>query len=312
MADDLSFGLKLPNCGGILCPPEWATPESLSDLAGLAAESGYGSVWFQDHLLTPAELRPLGDLRFYEPLMTAAALAARFPSLVFGIATIILPLREPVLLAKQLAAFEAFFPGRLKVGFGTGRYESEFDAFGAPWSDRGRTADDYLEVVSALLAGGDVTREGARTLRAAVMSPGVPDGREVIWVGGTAAAVLRRTVRHASGWICAALTPDEVAGHVSQLRELLRAAGREPSDLRIALSSTISRGSRDDADDHSVHRHAKTIAGDEEQIVRTLQAHVEAGVTDFLIAFNEPTLEGLHRAAAWFADEIIPVVRARQ
>lgn len=304
---DLAFGLKLPNCGGILCPPEWATPESMEALAGLAESYQYDSVWFQDHLLSPAELRHLGDLRFYEPLITAAALASRFPSLSFGIATIILPLREPVLLAKQMSVFDAFFPGRLKVGFGTGRYESEFESFGTSWSQRGATADDYLDLITALLSEEEVTRSGARTVTSGVMSPRPDDVRRLLWVGGTAAPVLRRTVRYASGWICAALAPDEVAAHVGRLHDLIREDGGDPGQLRVALSTTIRRSSSTQReDDHSIHRHSKAIAGSDDEISEILRAHVGAGVTDFLVTFDEPDLDGVQGAAAWFASDIVP------
>jgi len=308
---DLSFGLKLPNCGGILCPPDWATPETVADLAHLADTYQYDSVWFQDHLLTPAELRHLGQLRFYEPLITAAALAGRFPSLTFGIATIILPLREPVLLAKQMAVFDAFFPGRLKVGFGTGRYESEFDAFGASWSDRGRTADEYLELVAALLTEEEVTRTGTRAVTSAVMSPRTEDVRRLMWVGGTAAPVLRRTARYGSGWICAAITPEEVAGYVGRLHDMIRAEGRNPAELRVALSTTIRRNATGDrTDDHSIHRHSTALAGSDEEIQQTLRAHVDAGVTDFLVTFDEPDLDRLQGAAAWFGSDVVPSLRS--
>ena len=100
------IGFKLPNCGGVMCNVEWATPANVVRLAGMARDLGYDSVWLHDHTVTPRELQHLDEPPFYEPLVVMAAIAGQVPDIVVGVATLILPFRDPVLLTKQMLYLE--------------------------------------------------------------------------------------------------------------------------------------------------------------------------------------------------------------
>lgn len=307
----VGFGFKLPNCGGVLCEPSWATPQVMRRLASRAEILGFDSLWMQDHLLTPRELQHLGPVDFHEPLVTAAHVLSVTQRASVGVATIILPFREPVLLAKQLSTLEALFPHRVVAGFGTGRYESEFDALGVDWKDRGAIADEYLETLVALLRAGDVesvSTDGQRGVTAAQMYPRPPAGSLPMWIGGNVGAALRRSAKFGDGWISAALSIDEAREHIGRLREAVVAHGRPWDGFSVALSLTIRPEASERAGGPELHRHRNAVAGSSDEVTAALHAYKEAGVTDFLIAFDVGELEELESAMAWFAGEIMPAL----
>ncbi len=307
----MSWGLKLPNCGGVLCPPEWARPETIHALAGEAEDVGFDAVWLHDHLVTPAELRHLGSPSFYEPLITMASIAAARPGLTVGVATIVLPLRDPVLLAKQVATLAGFFPGRLLIGLGAGRYASEFEALGLDhFERRGSVSAEHLEILRAFLTKDEVNHEGAtRNLRGASMHP-QPAPRPPLLYAGNSPVGARRAARLADGWIGASMPASAVRETVESMRATREEMGlTEP--FVIACSATIvredapataeSRGS----DKEELHLHASALTGDAESIAGQLAEYVGAGVTHFQISLRASTLDELRDHMAWFTSEVV-------
>lgn len=314
MGERVSIGFKLPNCGGVLCRPEWAEPATIQDLARRADAAGFDAVWLHDHLVTPRELRDLGDLSFYEPLVTMAVLAQSRPRLQVGVATVVLPLRDPVLLAKQIATLDGFFPGRLVFGLGAGRYESEFEAVGIDlFAKRGRVSKEYLEILRALLTEDPVTYEGTyRSLTDASMHP-KPAGprRSPVWYAGNSKIASERAGRHADGWIGATTDPAEFADKLGPIRAAREAEGLERPTFSFAVSATVERPRETGAGGSSheaLHQHASTIAGDGAEVAEALNGFVEVGATHFLLSLRADALDRLHDDMEWFASEVMPLV----
>src|ERR1051326_697106 len=148
----LNVGFKLPNCGGVMCPPEWANVTTVISLAEEAAALGFDSLWLQDHVVTPLEMEDLTDPPFLDPFVVSMRLAALLPKVCIGVATYILPLREPLTFTKQLVTAAAFYPGRFIAGFGSGRYRSEFERYGNDLFDqRDKVLKEYLDLMRLLL-----------------------------------------------------------------------------------------------------------------------------------------------------------------
>lgn len=311
----MSIGFKLPNCGGVLCRPEWATPATIHELAARAADLQFDAVWLHDHLVTPRELRHLGDLSFYEPLITMATLAQAHPRLKVGVATVVLPLRDPLLLAKQIGTLQGFFPGRLIFGLGAGRYESEFEAVGLDlFARRGKVSKEYLEIIRSLLTQDPVTYEGTyRHLTDVSMHP-QPSGadRSPVWYAGNAQIAAERAGRLADGWIGATMAPGEFTAVIGPMLAAREAAGLDPSDFSIAVSATVERTRTDGALDSNVeplHQHASTISGSAEVIAKQLNDFVAIGATHFLLSLRAAHLDRLHDDMDWFGSEVMPLVQ---
>lgn len=306
----ICWGYKLPSCGGVLCPPEWANPSTIDELASAALGAGFELLWLHDHLLLPQELSHLDRPNFFEPLITATRLASVFPRAIIGIATVVLPFREPVLLAKQIATMGTFYPGRIIIGLGIGRYESEFEAAGHDlFHVRGKVADEYLEIIRALFEQHSVDHEGThRRLRGAVMYPKPAPGDPALWIAGNSPAGARRAGRFGDGWIAAAVPPAEVSALLASIQEGRPTAAPRP--FTVALSATIKRseGGGDHAPDGGLHTHASAISGDAAKVAAELAEYVSIGVTHFLLSLGVGSLERVHEDIDWFASEVIPLV----
>ena len=307
------FGFKLPNCGGVLCEVEWATPTTILELARYARELGYESVWLHDHLLTPRELRHLERPPFYEPLVAMAAIAGAVPEIQVGVATIILPFRDPVVFAKQAVTLDRFFPKRMVFGLGLGQYESEFDAFGADtYKSRGRVANDYLAVIEALMAAGPATvTTPSRSVTDAEMNPkGTFPVEPPIWIGGNSEPAAKRAARFGCGWIFSgALSPGEAQDRLGSLQLPQRR-------FDVVLTATVARddraGSAAAEQEHRIHQHSSVVTGDAAAAAEQIEAYVGAGVTHFLLTFRSGGMDTLRSQMEWFQQDVVPLLAYRQ
>ena len=195
MMTALPLGVVLPNEAAD------ADPREIARLAQRAEELGYAAVYLPDHLLPP---KPFGDVYggVHEALILLANIAARTERITLGTSVLILPLREPVLLAKQLATLERLAPGRVVLGAGVGWDRDEFAALGVPFDRRGRQTDERLALIEHLHSTG--TGDGGR----GVLAP-QPSARIPLLIGGKSDAALRRAARVGDLWQAYNVTTDE-------------------------------------------------------------------------------------------------------
>lgn len=317
----MKIGFKLPNCAGVLCEPEWATPQNLINLSQLAQRLGYDSLWMHDHLLAPEEVK-IDEPNIHEPLISASHLLAIVPEITFGIATIILPLRDPVLFARQLVTLNAFSPGRLIAGIGVGRYESEFRASGSRrFHQRGKMTTEAMQLIRGLWEELRLDFEGEfYTLQGARFYP-KPAAREdiPIWVGGNSEAAVRRAAALGDGYVPAAKTPDEIRADRTLLVEALQQQGRDPQGFPVGLSLTVEpvrdqATSAEDLEARGLHGHAhdRVVHGRPERVAERLLELADAGVDHFLLSFRATTLEELGEHLEWFARDVRPQLEAAQ
>ena len=317
----MKIGFKLPNCAGVLCEPEWATPQNLLRLSQLAQRLGYDSLWMHDHLVAPDEVK-IDEPNFHEPLIMISLLAALVPDITFGIATIILPLRDPVLFARQLVTMHAFFPGRFIAGIGVGRYESEFLASGSQmFRKRGKMTTEALQLIQGLWQQPELDFDGEfYKLQGARFYPKpAAHGQIPIWVGGNSEAAVRRAATLGDGYVPAAKVPDEIRADRALLIEALEEAGRDPEGFPIGLSLTVelvgdSDALTEDLEARGLHGHAhdRVVHGKPQRVAERLQELASAGVDHFLLSFRATELEELEDRLEWFAREVRPQLEGAQ
>ncbi len=139
----MKFGISLPNFG------KYATKDSILEVALTAEELGFDSVWVSDHIVIPDSHEGFGDL-FFEPLTTLAHIASRTKNILLGSSVIILPYRNPIVLAKMISTLDVLSNGRVIFGVGVGWLEDEFHALGVSFDERGFITDEWIEVLRAL------------------------------------------------------------------------------------------------------------------------------------------------------------------
>ncbi len=188
------------------------------------------------------------DPRFplLDPIVTLAYIASMTTRLLLGTGVIVLPLRNPLVLAKQLASLDVLSGGRVVFGIGVGYVEQEFAALNVPFEDRGPRTGEYLEAIRSVwtqehpsFAGRLYSFDGVGARPRPVQKP-----TPRIVVGGASRAAMRRAVRSAHGWFGWGYTLDDAATAVNGLKALLESESRDPSlgplEITISPPDTVS------------------------------------------------------------------------
>ncbi len=210
----MQIGVHLPHVG------YKAGPDSIRRAAEQAEGLGFDDVWVSEHIIVPKDASYPPSAVFYDPVLTLTWAAAFTKRVRLGTSVLVLPMRHPVPLAKELATLQNLSGGRLILGAGTGWMEAEFDALGAPFRERGKRMDEGIAMMKAVWHDDPVSFQG-RFIPAKIdsmrmlppPSPPIP-----IWIGGVSEAALARSAR-LDGWHGSSRsTPAEVAAIVARLR----------------------------------------------------------------------------------------------
>src|SRR5713226_2270900 len=223
---EIRFGVAVRNFTPF---PEEPDIDEIVEYATRAEALGFHSAWVWDHILLGTK-RPFP---FLDSLSTLGALAMRTTRLQLGTGALILPLRNPVVLAKVLASLDHISKGRLVLGVAAGWYEREFDACGVPLKERGKVFLQNLEIINRFWTEDRVDGEAGRyVFRQAVMLPKpVQQPRPRLLFGGYVDAVLRRVAKHADGWLTYFYTAESFRRAWEKIQNYAAEAGRDPADL---------------------------------------------------------------------------------
>jgi probable F420-dependent oxidoreductase len=220
-----------------------ASPEAGARFARAAEAAGFDSLWVADHVVLPdppVAGRPMPpDMRLLEPIVALTFLAAHTTRIRLATGVIILPQRQAVVLAKQLAALDVLSNGRLIFGLGVGWCEPEMAATGASFKERGRIADDYLAAMLALWSEPKPEHHGPYVAFAGVQAMPRPVQNPIpIVVGGRTPPAYRRAVMHGHGWYGFGLDVAETQKSLAGLREAAKKVARPTALGRLEISIT--------------------------------------------------------------------------
>jgi probable F420-dependent oxidoreductase len=299
--------------------PEMPDIRALVDYGVHVEALGYDSVWVWDHILLGVSPNfPVAD-----SLTVLTGIAARTTRIKLGTGVLVLPLRNPVVLAKQLASMDQLSGGRLIMGLAAGWYKREFDAVGVRFDRRGKIMDESLEILNRLWTeekvDGDYTYH---KLSAAVMYPKpVQQPRMPILIGGYVEKVLQRAAVSGDGWLTYFYTPEDFTKSWTKIRGYAKDAGKDPDALLNASQLPIRVGAskqavQDDMMDwlnkewdfpsHSDCKRESAIMGSADECVAQLREHLAVGVQKIIFVpykYQPDQVEIIAR-------EIIPRLRA--
>lgn len=228
------YGINLGPC---------AHPEAALRVARAAEAAGFESVWTAEHVVLPDPQVPPSpvpaQVPILDPAVALAFVAAHTTHLRLATGIVILPQRNPVVLAKEMASLDVLSKGRLTLGVGVGYLKPEFDAIGADFANRGARMDEYLDAILALwtqskpaYAGETVRFAGIDAQPRPVQQPHPP-----IVIGATTPPAWRRCVARANGWYGFAMAPDVVRvqldGLAAVARQVDRPAEFEPLEYTV-------------------------------------------------------------------------------
>jgi alkanesulfonate monooxygenase len=229
-----TFGLAMRNFTSY---PEMPDPQALIAYAVKAEELGFDSVWVWDHIFLGVD----PPFPVIDSLTLLSAVAARTEKIKLGTGVLVLPLRNPVVLAKELSSLDLIAGGRLVLGMASGWYKREFDAVGVPFNERGRIMDRNLEILRRLWTEELVDGEyPPHRLRGSNMSP-KPPRLPVMLIGGYVDRVLKRAALN-GGWLTYFYTPKSFAKSWAKVRRYAGEAGKDPAGLLNANQLSIYVG----------------------------------------------------------------------
>jgi probable F420-dependent oxidoreductase len=196
-------------------------PAAFARRARLAEDAGFESIWVGDHVALPLDAPDDAEQPRLEAIVALAHLAAVTSRVRLAVGVIVLPQRQPVLLAKQLTSLDVLCGGRLIVGLGAGYLEPELNALGATLAERGARVDEHLAAMRALWDEPVPQFDGRFVRFAGVLQRPQPLQRPhpPIVLGGHAPAALRRAARSADGWFGWELSPEAAEAYVAGLPE---------------------------------------------------------------------------------------------
>jgi probable F420-dependent oxidoreductase len=309
----MRIGVSLPNVGldhG---------KETLLPVAEAAERLGFDSVWAAHHVALPyeraskypyqrsgTEIAMSPGMQWLDPIVTLSLIAGVTERIGLGTSVFVLPYRNPVTLAAELAALDVVSEGRFILGVGVGWMREEFEAIGVPAAERGARTDEHLQVLKTLWSDDPASFAGDFTSFDGVVLATTPrtEGGPPIWVGGNTDPALRRALRFGDGWHGFEVFPEELPDIKERLERLGVEAGRDPGELELSVARGLLPPGREE---ESFIPDRRFLGGSAQAVVDELGSYAEAGVGMVLIQVSllAPLVP---EALEWVAAEVLPAV----
>jgi len=223
----MKLGIHLPQFG--------SSPEDIVRVARRAESSGYSSIWVSDHIVVPSAGGTLPAIEILEPVATLAYVAAVTTSIRLATSVIVVPYRNAIHLAKELATLDCLAGGRLVVGVASGWLEAEFRALRAPYEERGKYTDEAIGLMRACWASETPAFKGEFfELSGMRFGPRPAAGKIPIIVGGISRRAVRRAVELGDGWHGTRMKPAQVDERLRWIREIAARTGRDLSGFALS------------------------------------------------------------------------------
>ncbi len=319
----VTFGLRLPNSGPL------AKPEAVVEAAEVAEELGYDTAWVHDHISwVPEMLTHFAagsieacagqDPNLYESLNTLAVVAGRTRRIRIGVAGLVVPFRDPRMLARQALTIDALSGGRLTLAMGIGAIPNDFDVMQVPMGRRGRIANEYLAALDAALGDTMLAEFHGDTVEfsGACFFP-KPSGLRR-WIVGRSEAAFRRAARWGDGWLSGSReSPETFAAHRRNLYAALAEVGRLETSITCAAEVWVAvEESAEEAYkvaarslEHifgSLERGLRAaVVGNPEEAIKKFRAFVEAGAQHIALKILAHTMEQYLATVRRISEEVI-------
>jgi alkanesulfonate monooxygenase len=311
-----TFGIAARN---FTAYPEMPDAAALVEYGVKMEQMGFDSIWVWDHVLLGVQ----PNFPIIESLTLLTAIAARTKKIKLGTGILVLPMRNPVILAKQLGSMDLLSNGRLLMGMASGWYKREFDAVGVPFEQRGAIMDENLDIINRLWTEEMVKGEWPHhKIPAGVMYPKpVQKPRPPILIGGYVDRVLKRAALAGDGWLTYFYRPESFAKSWAKIRDFAKEGGKDPDTLlnanqlpicvgksRVAVESEMNEwlGKEWDYASWSESTKDSAVIGTVDECVAQLREHLAVGTQKIIFVpykYEPAQIETIAR-------EIIPRLKA--
>lgn len=292
----MNIGFSLSNNQGL------TDVQDVVRVAARAEQLGYDSVWASDHVFNVSYVyERIGQRPYYDPLTILAFAAAQTERVTLGTSVLVLPYHNPMRLAKQAATLDQLSGGRLALGVGVGVIDTELEAMGVPFGERGAYTDESIRIMKTLWSD-DNPQHAGRFFRFSDMAfsprPVRPEGIPLL-IGGVSRAAIRRAARHGDGWHPTAMPPEDLAQGIRYLGEQAAQAGRDPASIPVSVSVPLQGG-----------RPGRFTLGTEAAEMRAnAQAYADIGVSRIVVSPYSGDPAEVFPAMELIATEVMPALR---
>ena len=309
----MNIGVSLPSVGPI------AEREFVLDLARAADRLGFHSVWATDHVVIPknrtseypykrstTEMLFTPGITWLDPVATMGVVAGATEKVLIGSAILVLPYRNVVVLANEMASLDRLSEGRMILGIGAGWMAEEFRALGVPPEERGSRTDEYIRVLKTLWnSGSPVSFDGKHVQFTDIVLATQPHrpGGPPIYVGGNTPFALRRAGALADGWLGMELWVEEIAEIRTALERAAEEAGRDPSDIALSMR----RGVRPPFEISDFLPERRAITGTPRDVADELLRYRDEGVSTMILDLAMFPAEAI-KTMEWLANEVKPLL----
>jgi probable F420-dependent oxidoreductase len=262
-----------------------------------AEELGFDSVWAIDHIIVPR-----GNRYGYvvEPLISLAFLAARTQRVKLGTSVIVLPHRNPILVAKQVAALDKLSNGRVILGLGAGYNEKEFGFLGETFTNRGRRFDESIRLLKTIWDQDTIDFSGEYYNIADAVSNPKPGRSIPLWITGDSDAALHRAASMGDGWHSESLTPLEVAEKVGKLR-------RTNENLTVSMKMKFELDKEESVGHASGSDHPQaSLTGSMSHIAHQIEDYAEVGVQYLILYVPPDSSKSMSETMSRISNELLP------
>lgn len=332
----MKFSICLPTgFEGVMYPIPFVEPQDFVAQARLCERLGYHSVWGNDHITTQkyvTELHPGKAPNFYEPLITLAMCAQATERLIVGTALLVMPMREPVYLAKQVATLDRLSGGRFILAVGLGAYREEFTAM-APrlkGARRGDMLDEGIEAFLKLIAEPSASHEGTfYAFKDVAMFPKPKQDPYPLYIGGHNMAAVERAAQLGHGWLSGWRPLAEMEERIRILKDRTAVLGRPRDAVEIAPQFSMLLAKTDEAAEARYmasglvahrrslaytgrdlsHQVTANLVGSPDTVIEKIQKLKSIGV-DHCAALMIPVnaLTEMNEQIEWFARDVMPKI----
>ncbi len=326
----VTFGVRLPTSGPL------ATVDAVFKSVDTLDSLGYDTMWTNDHVSwIPESLTHFSagsmeavadqDPYFFESLTTASFILSRSKKTRVVISALVIPLRDPRVLARQLVTIDALSGGRLDLAVGMGGVQHDFEVMQIPWEERGKIGEEHLAALKAALSDAPLAEYHGQRINfsGAGFYPKIRGSH--VWVaGGVTKASLRRAAVYGDGWIETAKSVESFAEHRRGLLEAMAKIGRPASTITcgVQVSLTLS-----DSYEKAMKAASRTLErrfgdagsgvtaaalGTAEQAAEKLQMYIDAGADHIGLKLVVPTMEQYLETARRVVKEVLPLLSTKR
>ncbi len=303
----MRFTVTYPLASG-RCSPEFATRRGVVEFARAAEAAGFDGIGFTDHPAPTHRWLAAGGHDALDPFAALAFCAAVTERLLLIPNVVVLPYRNPLLVAKSVATVDALSGGRFVLAVGTGYLKGEYRALGVDFDERNDVFDEAIEVMRGVWTTDDFRYEGRNFTAHGQTANPKPSSRIPIWIGGNSRLSRRRAAAVGDGWVpfpaprglaTTARTPpletlDDLRGMLDYLWRQVDAAGRDPAGIDVSFTTTAGGNPADD--DFNPDAHLEALDSLADLGVTWCAAHIPgdslAQALEALARYGESVIQG--------------------